>query len=424
MFETYIMMVFVVGYLAIALEHKIGVNKTATALLTAVACWVLLAVREMQLSGGSLNGVVESFGIHLQGTAQIVFFLIGAMTIVQLMETHGGFQVISGAIRTQNKIALLWVITFITFFLSSILDNLTSAIVMVSLFHRLIDDRDDRLIFASMVIIAANAGGSWTPIGDVTTTMLWIGNRISTFRIMATLFIPSLVSVLIPLIYFSLTLKKGPVPVPVRPAEPLPLGGRRIFFLGLGALVFVPIFKVLTGLPPVVGMLLGLGIMWLVTDLMHLKEREHLKVPKALGRIDFASVLFFLGILLAVSALETSGILQNLAQVMDQHFHSKDIIATLLGLLSAVIDNVPLTAATMGMYDLIHYPMDSKLWELLAYSVGTGGSILIIGSAAGVVVMGMEKINFLWYMRRISLPVLVGYFAGIVAYLAIYQVWF
>jgi Na+/H+ antiporter NhaD/arsenite permease-like protein len=424
MFDFYIGSVFVVGYLFIALEHKIGVNKTATALLTAVACWVLLVVREAQQPVCVLNGVAESFGNHLQGTAQIVFFLIGAMTIVQMMEAHGGFQVISEAIRTRNKVVLLWVVTFITFFLSSVLDNLTSAIVMVTLFHRLIDDRDDRLIFASMVIIAANAGGAWTPIGDVTTTMLWIGNRISTLRIMTTLFIPSVVSVLVPLICFSLTMKKGLVAVSGKPADPLPVGGRRIFFLGLGALIFVPVFKILTGLPPVVGMLLGLGVMWLATDLMHLSEREHLKVPRALGKVDFSSALFFLGILLAVSALEKAGILQNLAQVMDQYFHSKDIIATLLGLLSAIIDNVPLTAATMGMYDLVRYPMDSKLWELLAFSVGTGGSILIIGSAAGVVVMGMEKIDFFWYMRRISLPALLGYFAGIATYLVIYRMYY
>jgi Na+/H+ antiporter NhaD/arsenite permease-like protein len=424
MFEMYIGIVFIAGYVVIALEHKVGVNKTATALLTAVVCWVLLAVREAQLPGGSMNGVAESFGKHLQGTAEIVFFLIGAMTIVQLMDSHGGFEVIANIIRTGNKKALLWTVSLVTFFLSAVLGLLPTAIVMASLLTRLVDDREDRLIFASMVIIAANAGGVWSPIGDVTTTMLWIGGRVSAFGLVAKVIVPSLVAMLVPLICFSFTLKSGSLPVAGRSSSPVQPYGKKIFFLGVGALLFVPVFKILTGLPPVVGMLLGLGFMWMVTDLLHHTEREHLKIPSILKIVDFSSVLFFLGILLAVSALEAGGLLNQLALWLDQVCGNKDIIATAIGLSSAVIDNVPLTAATMGMYDLVHYPMDSKLWELLAYSVGTGGSILIIGSAAGVVVMGMEKIDFLWYMRRISLPALLGYFAGIAAYLVIYRIWF
>jgi Na+/H+ antiporter NhaD/arsenite permease-like protein len=417
MMESVIAVVFVCGYLVIALEHFLRVNKAATALLTAVACWALL----IWTPGLSAGGVVEMFGRHLEGTAQIVFFLIGAMTVVQLMETHGGFEVVTSAIKTRDRRTLLWAVSFTTFFLSAVLGLLPTAIVMVSLLPRLIEERDDRLIFSSMIIIAANAGGAWSPIGDVTTTMLWIGGQVSAFGLMKRLFISGVVCVLVPLIYFSFVIKKGAVPTARRTVEAPSVGAKRIFFLGLGALVFVPVFKILTGLPPVVGMLLGVGVMWLVTDLMHDEKHEHLKVPKILGKIDLASILFFLGILLAVSALESAGILRQLAAWLDQYFGNKDIIATILGLLSAIVDNVPLTAATMGMYSLAQYPMDSKLWELLAYSVGTGGSILIIGSAAGVVVMGMEKIEFFWYLRRIALPALLGYFAGIAAYLVIYR---
>ena len=421
MFEYAIVIIFVLGYAAIAFEHKIGINKTATAILTAVICWVLLALHETQMPMGSTHGVAADLGQSLQATSQIVFFLIGAMTIVRLMESHGGFAVIAALIRPKNTMTLFWIISLITFFLSAVLDNLTTAIVMVSLMHQLIDDKDDRLMFASMIIIAANAGGAWTPIGDVTTTMLWIGGRVSTGRIMSTLFIPSLISMMIPLIYFSVGLKNGGIPVRALSTEPPTLGTKRIFFLGLAALISVPIFKGLTGLAPFVGILFGLGILWLVTDLLHKEEREHLKVSKILSKIDLTSILFFLGILLAIAALESAGILREFSIWMDRVLGCKDLIATLIGLASAIIDNVPLTAATMGMYPLAQHPMDAKLWELLAYSVGTGGSILIIGSAAGVVVMGMEKINFLWYLRRVSLPALLGYFSGIAAYLLLYK---
>jgi Na+/H+ antiporter NhaD/arsenite permease-like protein len=336
------------------------------------------------------------------------------------MEVHGGFAVVSNLIRTRNKILLLWIISFITFFLSAVLDNLTTAIVMVSLFYRLVDDAEDRMIFASMVIIAANAGGAWSPIGDVTTTMLWIGGCVSAGRIMQTLLVPSLIAVLVPLVWFSGRIKKGTVAAAENAASAPSVGARRVFFLGMGALVFVPVFKTVTGLPPFVGILLGLGLMWLLTDLIHPPAREHLKTSRALGRIDLASVLFFLGILLAVSALQAAGILGQLAGWMDRAWGNKDLIATMLGLASAIVDNVPLTAATMGMYDLAQYPMDSKLWELLAFAVGTGGSILIIGSAAGVVVMGMARIDFFWYLRRVSLPALAGYLAGVGAYLLLY----
>ncbi len=416
-----IMIIFVLGYCAIAFEHNIGVNKAAAALLTAVACWVLLAFQPSSLVGGSAVHVVESLGHHLEGIAQIVFFLIGAMCIVQLMEVHGGFQVVADVMRTRNKRRLLWTVSLTTFFLSAVLDNLTASIVMVSLLHRLLDDADDRLIFSSMVVIAANAGGAWSPIGDVTTTMLWIGERVSAVRIMTMLILPSLVAMIVPLVYLTFIMKKGFVVTAERPAEAVPTGSKRVFFIGLGVLVFVPVFKALTGLPPFVGILLGVGVLWLVTDLLHQEGRDHLKVPQVIRKIDMTSILFFLGILLAVAALDSAGLLGAISRWMDQVFVNKDIIATCLGLLSAIVDNVPLTAAAMGMYDPVQYPINSKLWELLAFSLGTGGSILIIGSAAGVVVMGMEKIRFLWYLRMISLPALAGYLAGIAVYLISYR---
>jgi len=424
MIDTIIIFIFVIGYLAIALEHKIGINKTATALLIGVSCWVLVAAKgcyEGNIDCGTAE-TLQSLGEHFQNTAQLLVFLMGAMAIVQLMDSHNGFKVITDCIKTSNKRKLLWVISFITFFLSSVLDNLTTTIVMVSSLRRLMDKGDDRMIFASMIIIAANAGGAWTPIGDVTTTMLWIGGRITTARIMTALFIPSIVSLVIPLLYFSFLMKKEIVSVPIQQESQVEVyGTKRIFFLGLGSLIFVPIFRAITNMPPFMGMILGLGVMWVLTDLMH-RQREHLRVPHILSKIDFTSILFFLGILLAVAALETVGILKNLALGMDQYFRNKDVIITIMGLLSAIIDNVPLTAAAMGMYDLSLYPVDSKLWEFIAYAVGTGGSILIIGSAAGVVAMGMEKINFTWYLRKISLPAFIGYFAGIFSYLAIYQI--
>jgi len=421
MFELGIAIIFCVGYAMIAAERYVRVNKAAVALVTAVVCWVLMAGRAAMGQVEPIAGVVEMFGHHLAEVAQIIFFLIGAMTIVEIMETHGGFRVVTEAIKTRDRRMLLWTVSWLTFFLAAVLGLLPTAIVMVSLLSRLVDNREDRLIFSSMIIIAANAGGAWSPIGDVTTTMLWIGGQVSAFGLVKKMLLPSAVCVLVPLVWFSCSMKGGVVAAVKRPAEAAAFGAKRIFWLGLGALLFVPVFKILTGLPPVVGMLLGLGVMWLVTDFIHDDTREHLKAPSALSRIDFSSILFFLGILLAVAALESAGLLRDLAVWLDRYFGNKDIIATLLGLLSAIVDNVPLTAATMGMYSLAQCPTDSKLWEFLAYAVGTGGSILIIGSAAGVVVMGMEKIEFFWYLRKVSLPALAGYLAGIGVYLFLYQ---
>lgn len=411
--------IFAMGYLAITLEERIRVNKAAIALLVAVFCWGFNFIENFPPDEASLHRLIE----HLGEISQVIFFLMGAMTIVELIDSHGGFKIITDFIRTRDKRKLLWVISIFTFFLSAVLDNLTTAIVMVSLLRRLIPDRADRMIFASMVILAANAGGAWSPIGDVTTTMLWVGGQVTTGKLMGLLVIPSLVSLVVPLLYFSLSIKQGAYPDSFHGADsPAQHGAKRVFFLGVGSLIFVPIFRAVTNLPPFMGVLLGLGIMWVLTDLIHYQKRDHLKMPSILTRVDFSSILFFLGILLAVAALETAGVLESLALRMDHYFNNKDIIATVLGLLSAVIDNVPLTAATMGMYPLSSSPTDSKFWEMIAYSVGTGGSLLIIGSAAGVVVMGMEKIGFNWYLKKISIPALIGYFSGIGSFLLIYRV--
>jgi NhaD family Na+/H+ antiporter len=419
--EPLVILIFVVGYLAIALEHPIKINKTASALLTGVLCWTLYALN-------SDEPITADLSHHLAQIAEILFFLLGAMTIVELVDAYQGFRLITDRIQTKNPKVLLWIICWVTFFLSSILDNLTTSIVMVSLIRKLIPDRNMRLFFAGMIVISANAGGAWTPIGDVTTTMLWIGGQISTVNIMKILFVPSVLCLLVPLLYLSFTLK-GTLgeskEVPVEPGESSVKGSNIMLALGVGALIFVPVFKTITHLPPYIGMLLGLGVLWVVSEFINPHadeaERKPLTASAALSRIDTSSVLFFLGILLAVGALESMHILSSFASWLDQTVGSQSLIITLIGLLSAIVDNVPLVAASMGMYSLETYPTDSFIWEYLAYCAGTGGSILIIGSAAGVAVMGMEKIDFIWYLKRISLIAMLGYFAGCGAYLVIYQ---
>lgn len=424
--DAVIIGVFVVGYLAIALEHPIKVNKTASALLTGVLCWTLYAV-----TSGHIEEVNLHLNEHLSGTAQILFFLLGAMTIVELVDAYQGFRLVTDRIQTKNPVKLLWLVCWVTFFLSAILDNLTTSIVMISLIRKLIPNRDMRMFFAGMIVIAANAGGAWTPIGDVTTTMLWIGGQISTVNIMEVLFLPSVMCMLVPLLYLTFTMKGtlGEHPNPEHEntgyGHEKVKGGSIMLFLGVGALVFVPIFKTVTHLPPYIGMLLGLGVLWVVSEMINPHADEALRKPYtaagALQRIDTSSVLFFLGILLAVGALESMTILHHFAVWLDATVGSQSIIVTLIGLLSAVIDNVPLVAASMGMYSLETYPTDHFIWEYLAYCAGTGGSILIIGSAAGVAVMGMEKIDFIWYLKRVSLIAMLGYFAGCGTYLAVYQ---
>jgi Na+/H+ antiporter NhaD/arsenite permease-like protein len=419
--EVVVIIVFVIGYLAIALEHPIKINKTASALLTGVLCWTLHALSSHELVNAELSH-------HLSKISEILFFLMGAMTIVELVDAYQGFRLITDRIRTKNPKTLLWIICWVTFFLSAILDNLTTSIVMVSLIRKLIPNKDMRLFFAGMIVIAANAGGAWTPIGDVTTTMLWIGGQISALNIMEELFIPSVICMLIPLIYLNFTLKgelgEGSTSGIDSHTEEIK-GSTTMLILGVGALVFVPVFKSVTHLPPYIGMMLGLGVLWVVSELINPHADEAARRPYtaagALSRIDSSSVLFFLGILLAVAALESMTLLGQFAAWLDSAFGSKTIIITLIGLLSAVIDNVPLVAASMGMYSMDTYPMDHFIWEFLAYCAGTGGSILIIGSAAGVAVMGMEKIDFIWYVKRVSLIAMLGYFAGAGAYLVIFN---
>jgi NhaD family Na+/H+ antiporter len=417
--------VFVLTYAAIAFEHPLKINKSATALIGAGLLWTLYA-----LGAADIKGVEAAMGESLMSTAQIVFFLMGAMTIVEVVDAHDGFEVITAKIRTTQLSTLMWLVGIVTFFLSSILDNLTTTIVMVSLMKKLLDKREDRLFFAGLIVIAANAGGAWTPIGDVTTTMLWIGGQVTTVEIMKGLFIPSMINLLVPLAVTAWLLRGRLVEAPVREMndsqiQTTPFERQLMFYLGLGILVAVPAFKTMTHLPPFLGILFGLGLLWLVGDLIHRdksdQDKAHLTLVSALTRIDMSSILFFVGILLAVASLEHAHILTSVAQWLNDVVGRLDIIVILIGLVSAVVDNVPLVAASMGMYSLQEYPTDSFLWEFMAYCAGTGGSILIIGSAAGVAAMGLEKIDFLWYMKKISLLALLGYFGGAIFYIFEYQ---
>jgi Na+/H+ antiporter NhaD/arsenite permease-like protein len=418
---TVLTLLFIAGYAAIAFEHPLKINKTASALLTGVLCWVVYI-----MSTPDTGLVTEQLYEHLGQISGILFFLLGAMTIVELIDAHDGFEVITSRITTTNTRKLLWIIGFVTFFLSAVLDNLTTTIVMVSLLRKLIADKKTRMLFIGLVVIAANAGGAWTPIGDVTTTMLWIGGQITTGNIMMKLIIPSLACLIVPLLALSLSVKGKLEKPPVeetRSGSPTNSFERNLIFgLGILALIFVPVFKTVTHLPPFLGMLFGLSLLWVVTEIIHQNKNEEDKdvysVVHALRKADVPSVLFFLGILVAISALESTHILADLATYMNDKIGNINIIIISIGLLSAIIDNVPLVAATMGMYDLQTYPTDHYFWEFIAYCAGTGGSCLIIGSAAGVAAMGMEKIEFFWYVKKIAWLALLGYFAGALVYMA------
>jgi Na+/H+ antiporter NhaD/arsenite permease-like protein len=423
--NTLLILIFVLTYAVIAFEHPLQINKSATALIGAGLLWTVYA-----LAGPEAKVVDAAISNALMSTAQIVFFLMGAMTIVEVVDAHDGFEVITARIQTKKLSSLMWLVGFVTFFLSSILDNLTTTIVMVSLMKKLLEKREDRLFFAGMIVIAANAGGAWTPIGDVTTTMLWIGGQVTTVEIMKGLFIPSMINLLVPLAATAWILRGRLVEAPLREVnqgqiETTAFERQLMFFLGLGILVAVPAFKTITHLPPFLGILFGLGALWLVGDLVHRhkpdEEKEHLTLVSALTRIDMSSILFFVGILLAVASLEHAHILTAVAQWLNDVVGRLDVIVMLIGLVSAVVDNVPLVAASMGMYSLAQYPADSFLWEFMAYCAGTGGSILIIGSAAGVAAMGLEKIDFLWYAKKISLLALMGYLGGAFFYILEYQ---
>lgn len=408
---------FVIGYFFIIFEHSTGVNKATSALLMAVFCWAV------QFSDSRVHDWnVEHLNEHLASVSQVILFLLGALTIVEIIHAHGGLNVISQLVRFRSKTKSLWVIGLLAFFLSSVLDNLTTTIVMVMMLRKIIKEQEDRLIFGSAVVIAANAGGAWTPIGDVTTTMLWVGGQLSTFPLMKILFLPSLSCLFTMLAYFSLQLKGTREVETYDDKEIYEPEGKVIFIVGILSLISVPIFKVLTGLPPFMGILFSMSFMWLFTDLLHKKhgDRDHLRVMSLLPRLDLSGILFFLGILLSVDALETAGILKHLALFLDNAIPSKEMIAVIIGLVSAVIDNVPLVAACIGMYDLTTYPQDSMFWQLIAFTAGTGGSILIVGSAAGVAFMGMEKVDFFWYLKKAALPAALAYFVGIATFLLLF----
>ena len=444
--ESIIILVFALGYLSITLEHPLKLDKTVPALIMAAVMWALLAVgfksgwvnivdtheNIFNFLGMDHHVAEEGFNNallhHLGKTAEILVFLIGAMTIVEIIDLHRGFEILKGAVTTKSKRRLLWIIGILAFILSAIIDNLTATIVLITLLRKLVYDRNQRLWYAGMVVVAANAGGAWSPIGDVTTTMLWIANKVSALGLIEYIVIPAIVCFIVPFVIASLMpVFKGDIYFDAnedKEAERL-LSSKTMLFLGLGAIVSVPVFKTLTHLPPYMGMMLALGVVWLVSEYIHPEEdftqerRKQYSAHKALSRIEISSILFFLGILMAVGALETLvygsingeeyGTLRYLAENLERAIPNQDVVVILLGVFSAIIDNVPLVAASMGMYSA---PMDSTLWHFIAYSAGTGGSMLIIGSAAGVAAMGMEKIDFIWYLKKIAWLAAIGFLAG------------
>jgi Na+/H+ antiporter NhaD/arsenite permease-like protein len=421
--------VFVLGYAAIAFEHNLKIDKAAAALVTGVLCWTFYL-----FGGAELHEAEHALLEHLSEISGILFFLLGAMTIVEVVDAHEGFAVITDKIKTKNVRSLLWTVSILTFFFSAILDNLTTSIVMISLLRKLVKDQNTRWLFAGVVVIAANAGGAFSPIGDVTTTMLWIGGQVTTLNIIAYIFLPSVICMLVPVLYLTFTMK-GDVERPE--AESSASHGVEIskseqitvLIAGVSGLLFVPIFKTVTHLPPFMGMMLSLGVIWLLTDIMHRHKspnvRRSIGVLGVLRKVDTPSVLFFLGILLAVASLQTGGQLNDLAKALDSSIGTDSqggiyMVGSIIGVLSAIVDNVPLVAASMGMYPIAevgYFAQDDLFWKFLAFCAGTGGSLLIIGSAAGVAVMGLERIPFGWYLKKISFLALLGYVAGIAAYI-------
>lgn len=450
-----VILIFVMGYLVIVFEHPLQLDKTVPALIMGALMWAVAAIgfhnglldvidshghtfstagiSDLAQLEASHEGFTGALLHHLGKTSEILIFLIGAMTIVELIDLHRGFEVLKDWVKTKNKKKLLWIVGGLGFILSAIIDNLTATIVLVSLLRKLITDRNDRIWFVSLIVIAANAGGAWSPIGDVTTTMLWIGKKVSAIGLIEYIILPSLVCFIVPFIIGSMNKAfKGDINETTDVDENAAklLSSRTMLYLGLGMIIFVPIFKSITHLPPYLGMMLSLGVVWLVSEYIHPEEDftteiKHKYSPhKALSRIELSSILFFLGILMAVAAIETIvvggvGALQNAAQHLEKAIPSENIVIILLGIGSAIIDNVPLVAAAMGMYTL---PMDDQLWHFLAYAAGTGGSMLIIGSAAGVAAMGMERIDFIWYFKKITLLAAIGYFAGCIVFLIMHAI--
>ena len=464
--EILLIIIFVIGYLAIALEHPIKIDKAASALVMGGIIWGALALgiddlvtkeflsefyEKFKTKFNSLKeiGVYSSdeyakpikflkyeLSHHLVDIGEILFFLLAAMTIVELVDSHQGFSIITDKITTKRKVPLMWILCVISFFFSAVLDNLTTSIVMAALISKMIKDKKDLWMFAGMIIISANAGGAWSPMGDVTTIMLWVGGQVTAWNIIYSIFIPSLVCMLVPLLYISFKLK-GSIQSPDLTSLNSEISSvntyerNLIFYMGVLGLLFVPIFKISTGLPPYVGMLLSLGVLWVTTEILHrdknYEQRRHLSVIGVLKKVDTPTIFFFLGILLAVAGLQSAGQLDIVAKYLENTFSGENkiyIINVLIGLMSALVDNVPLVAGAMGMYEIgpiqdgiLAYPQDHKFWQFLAYCAGTGGSVLIIGSAAGVAVMGILKIDFMWYVKRISFLALIGYVAGAITYI-------
>ena len=443
--ESIIILIFILGYLSITLEHPLKLDKTVPALIMAALIWAVLAVGFTNGWFGIINGHDQTFYFltggetamdgfegtllhHLGKTCEILIFLIGAMTIVEIIDLHQGFEILKNAVHTRSKKKLLWIIGILAFCLSAIIDNLTATIVLITLLRKLIHKREERLWYAALIVIAANAGGAWSPIGDVTTTMLWIAKKVTAAGLIEFVILPSIVSFVIPFVIASyLPIFRGSVDADLqgRDEDAKLLSSKTMLFLGLGMIVSVPVFKSLTHLPPYMGMMLALGVVWLVSEYIHPEEdfsnerRALYSTNKALSRIEISSILFFLGILMAVAGLESLvygsvngqevGTLRYMAEMLQIAIPNQDVVILLLGVLSAVIDNVPLVAASIGMYEM---PIDSVLWHFIAYAAGTGGSMLIIGSAAGVAAMGMERIDFIWYLKKISWLAFIGFLAG------------
>jgi Na+/H+ antiporter NhaD/arsenite permease-like protein len=424
------LIIFILGYLAIAFENSLRLNKAASALITGVFCWLIYFIH-VPLAEDASKSLLAHFG----DISSILFFLLGAMTIVTLIDSHGGFDIITNKIKTKNKSTLLVIISLLTFFLSALLDNLTTAIVMASISSKLLQEKEDRRWFAGMIIIAANAGGVWSPLGDVTTTMLWIGGQITALTVTLKTILPSMAVWLAPLAVLTWRFRGKQISGPaITDTNPLYSGkpdklksaasreGNIMLVSGIILLLFVPVFKILTHTPPFMGMLLALSFMWIITSFLRFKnrdgsEKKFITPSEALQKIDSPSILFFLGILLAVSAMDSFGLLKQFALLLSSNLKNDYLVGGLLGMLSAVVDNVPLVAATQGMYDLLHYPTDHFFWEFINLTTGVGGSIIIIGSAAGVAVMGIEKISFMWYLKKISWLAALGFIAGVLVFI-------
>ena len=421
--EILLISVFSLGYLLIAFEHNIRIDKAAIALITGFLTWTIFVFYSDH------HFIDEELAHHLVDIGEIVFFLLGAMTIVELVDSHQGFRIITDKITTKNAVKLLWILSILTFFFSAVLDNLTTAIVMAALLGKIIKDRQQLLFFAGIMILSANAGGAWSPIGDITTIMLWVGGQI-TLNIVQAIIIPSLVCMIVPLVYVSFKYRGVVIERPAiksgdKTNEVIPYERNLLFILGVLGLLFVPVFKTVTHLPPYLGMLLSLGVLWTVTEIIHRnkdkKQKHSLTVVGALSKIEASTIFFFLGILLAVGSLQSTGILNSLANILDDVFNGNlYIINIFIGFLSAILDNVPLVAGAMGMYEIKatgDFAVDGVFWEFLAYCAGTGGSLLVIGSAAGVAVMGILRINFIWYIKNISFLALIGYLSGAVTFI-------